>query len=78
LSFNGFSFDTFLGVSKDVCSRIMGSQWTLKVWNDKDIWGLYLRCREIPRLNLWNSFVDGVEKRMDHPLFGGSCKVRLG
>ena len=45
------------------------------MWKEGDVWGIYLKCREIPALNVWNSFVVGVEKQMSYPMFGGSCKV---
>lgn len=54
----------------------MGSHWTLKVWKDAHIWGFYLTCRELPHLNILETFLDGVEKAVDHPMFGGKAKVR--
>ena len=65
-----------LGVSKDVAKRLLGSHWTMKIWKDEEIWGCYLRCRDMPHLNLWNSFVEGEEKRIEHALLGGFCKVK--
>ena len=65
------------GVAKDLACKILGSQWTLKIWKDEDdIWGCYLRCRELPHLNIGNSFVEGTEKKLKHPMFGGTCKVK--
>ena len=49
----------------------------MKIWRDDEIWGIYLKCRELPQLNLWNSFVIGEEKRLTHELLGGAAKVNI-
>ena len=64
-----------LGTPKDVAEKMMGSHWTLKVWKDANIWGFYLTCRELPLLNILETFLDGIEKEVDHPMFGGKAKV---
>ena len=65
------------GVSKDVASKVLGTQWTLKVWKHEDIWGCYLRCHELPHLNLWQGFALGDEKEVELPILGGMVKVKL-
>lgn len=64
-----------IGVSKDVASKVLGTQWTLKVWKHEDIWGCYLRCHELPHLNLWQGFALGDEKEVELPILGGMVKV---
>ena len=64
-----------LGIPKDVAEKMMGSHWTLKVWKDAHIWGFYLTCRELPHLNILETFQDGVEKNVEHPMFCGKAKV---
>jgi hypothetical protein len=47
----------------------------MKVWNDGNLWGGQVTCAEYPEFNCVESFPDGVEKVVDHPLFGGKAKV---
>lgn len=48
----------------------------MKVWKDEDIWGIYLRCHELPHLNLWQGFALGDEEKLEMPILGGMVKVR--
>jgi hypothetical protein len=68
-------FLVYLGVPKDICSKILGSQWVMKVWKDDEIYGCYLKCRELPHLNLWEGFALGDEKRVTLDILGGKAKV---
>jgi len=64
-----------IGVSKDVARNLLGSLWTLKIWKDDDIYGCYLKCRELPYFNIWDSFVVGETKKVNLHLLGGSAKL---
>ena len=48
----------------------------MKVWKDEDIWGIYLRCHELPHLNLWQGFALGDEEKLEMPILGGMVMVR--
>ena len=59
-----------LGVSKDLSHQVLGSRWTLKIYKEDELWGVYLKCWHIPSLNMWTSFAVGEEKCMDHEVLG--------
>jgi len=63
------------GFSKDDVGKLADSHWTMKVWNDGNLWGGQVTCAEYPEFNCVESFPDGVEKVVDHPLFGGKAKI---
>ena len=67
----------FLGWPKEELEKLVGSHWTLKVWNDGNLWGGHMTCREHPAFNCFDVVAEGVEKTVDHPLFGGKAKVGL-
>ena len=60
----------------DEAAKLLGTHWTMKVWNDGNQWGGHLTCQEVPSLNCLEVFTDGVEKSVDHPIFGGKATVR--
>jgi hypothetical protein len=47
----------------------------MKVWKDGKSWAGHLTCREIPEWNNLDIFTEGVEKNVDHPVYGGKAKV---
>ena len=60
-----------------MAAKMIGTNWTMKIWSDYQIWGSYLTCRELTGLNILVTFLEGVEKAVDHPMFGGKAKVSL-
>lgn len=64
-----------MGLPNEELEKLVGSHWTMKVWKDGNLWGGHMTCRENPAYNCLETFVDGVEKTVDHPLFGGKAKV---
>ena len=61
-----------LGVPRDLAHQMLGSYWTLKIYKDGELWGFYLKCLQIPSLNIWISFAEGEEQCIEHEIFGRS------
>lgn len=65
------------GVPKDVVYKLSGSHWTMRIWRESSTsWGSQLSCLEHPEMNSLEILVEGVEKFIDHPLFGGKVWKR--
>jgi hypothetical protein len=64
-----------VGFAKEEVEKLAGSHWTIKVWSDGNLWGGHMTCKEHPELNSLEVFNLGVEKSVDHPIFGGKAKV---
>jgi hypothetical protein len=64
-------------MSKEEAEKLVGTHWTMKVWQDGDAWGGHVFCHEDPKFNCVEVFTDGVEKSVDHPMFGGKAQVLL-
>ena len=58
-----------------MAKRLLGSHWSLRIWRDGELWCCSFMCREIPELGAFEAVTDGVEKTVDHYLFGGKAKV---
>jgi hypothetical protein len=39
---------------------MLGTHWAIKIWKDADFWGFYLTCREMPNLNLLDTFLGSI------------------
>ncbi len=56
-----------------------GTHWKCRLERTKDErWIMQMCCEECPDMNMFDSFKEGVEKEVDHPLFGGKAKVIKG
>lgn len=52
-----------------------GTHWTLSLeWVDGKVVA-NMTCKEIPELSSLDTYTEGVEKDVDHPIFGGKGKV---
>jgi hypothetical protein len=47
------------------------------MWQDGELWGIHVTCQELPIMNVMDSFKEGVEKMIPHPLVGGKATVKL-
>jgi len=63
------------GWPKEELENLLGSHWTMKVWSDGNLWGGHMTCMEHPEFNCFEVMTLGVEKTVDHPVFGGKAKA---
>lgn len=63
------------GFPEEECKKIVGSHWKMRVEKVDGKWVGAICCEEMPEMNNIDSFSEGVEKCMDHPLFGGKAKM---
>ena len=47
----------------------------MKVWVDGYGYGGHLMCQEYPEYNFLDVFYEGIEKDVNHPVFGGKSMV---
>ena len=76
IKFNNKLVFAFIGVDIALATKMLNSHWTLKIWNDEEIWGAFFSCKEFPDHNFFTSMKIGEVAFCDHYLFGGVAKVR--
>ena len=54
---------------------LLGTHWTLSISFVEGNLVVYFKCDEMPELNLLDTYTEGVEKQMNHAMFGGKATV---
>ncbi len=54
-----------------------GTHWKMRLEKCDDRWVGMICCEECSEMNNLDSFTEGVDKEIDHPLFGGKATVRV-